>query len=136
MHKQLLDAAKAELRGYLTFTEGWDGYRGKTFTATLIEEACQLAEKFADQMGDKLTDMVPGPASDGSVDVEFRVGERQSLIVTLYDNENPVYFLVNLFQREDDVERTQGTADNVTIQGLVDKLLNTTIITVDNAIFH
>lgn len=82
----LASAAKADLRRYATFPEGWDGYRGRRFSRRLIKTAqgvVDLALSYFDVAGVLPEEITPGPASDGSVDIEIATESRR-VVLTLY----------------------------------------------------
>jgi hypothetical protein len=85
-------AATGELERYKRYPPRWDGYRGLTFSSELLDIAAAILAygrvKFQD-LGMLPALVTTGPASDGSVDVEFRAGTRQ-LIFTLYPGDNVV----------------------------------------------
>ena len=78
--------ARADLQRYLTFPEGWDGYSGRRFSERLIDVASDLigiAEHYFEAAGVLPSEITPGPASDGSVDIEIAT-EGRRVIFTLY----------------------------------------------------
>jgi hypothetical protein len=85
----------------------------------LLATSSKLAGRFLRALGERLDELIPGPASDGSVDLEFRVGSK-SLFVTMYEGQDPTYVLVD----GDDIERTNGSADNTTINRLCSRLIS------------
>lgn len=78
------DNAKKELREYLEYEAGWDGYDGKIFDPEVIELACEQIDEMISVYGGEITQIIPGPASDGSVDVEFRMGKETLFAVVGY----------------------------------------------------
>lgn len=88
----LAKKAKDELNEYLTFPNGWDGYHGEKFEKDLINEIKNMLysiELFFKQEKIVPSEITPGPASDGSIDLEICCG-RKCLILTLYPNDNVI----------------------------------------------
>ena len=81
--------AREELERYAAFIRGWDGYDGEPIApvalkvARLLIDALPLFGHAA-----RLTDIIPGPAPDGSLDLEFRTASRR-LMITIYGGEAP-----------------------------------------------
>lgn len=74
------------LHRYSKLHYGWDGYSGRTFGERIIEKAVQLvrlATHIAAARDTSFDAIVPGPAGDGSVDIEFR-NEGKTLILIMY----------------------------------------------------
>lgn len=91
-----LDAMAAqaieELRGYLEFTAGWDGYDGLPFGASTILRAESLVERLRQRFaftGTNPTEITPGPISDGRVDVEVAT-ETRHLVLTVDPDEEAI----------------------------------------------
>lgn len=85
-------SANRELERYALFRAQWDGYRATPFAADVLRNATgilEYAQKMFEGTGTMPELVTTGPASDGSVDVEFRVGPRR-LMMTLYPRENVV----------------------------------------------
>jgi hypothetical protein len=83
-------AAGRELTRYARYPVRWDGYRANPFDAEVLGNAAAILGYARDRFMDYgvIPELVTtGPASDGSVDVEFRVGDRQ-LMLTLYPGED------------------------------------------------
>jgi len=78
--------AFAELARYEHFPDRWDGYSAPAFQPSVIRAARGIVRSALDYF-DRLeivpTEITPGPASDGSVDVEIAVGGRR-VIFTIY----------------------------------------------------
>jgi hypothetical protein len=84
--------ANRELERYALYPPGWDGYRANPFADDVLKNAAGILEygqKVFEGTGIMPELVTTGPASDGSVDVEFRVGSRR-LMMTLYPRENLV----------------------------------------------
>jgi len=78
-------AADDDLLRYTTFDAGWDGYDGLTFrveTIAIARGIIQATVQALVRCGLAPSEITPGPASDGSVDVEIVVNNR-TLIFTL-----------------------------------------------------
>jgi hypothetical protein len=85
-------AANRELERYALYPARWDGYRANPFADDVLKNATgilEYAQKVFEGTGIMPELVTTGPASDGSVDVEFRVGSRR-LMMTLYPRENVV----------------------------------------------
>lgn len=69
-----------ELQGYLKFEPGWDGYRAEPFHKDLVDRvqyALNLVNELY-QSTDKYPDSIAvGPASDGSIGLEIKMGDRE-----------------------------------------------------------
>jgi hypothetical protein len=84
--------ADSELQRYARYSARWDGYRANPFSPDVLQNAAAILEYArgiflgTGVMPDLVT---TGPASDGSVDVEFQVGARR-LMMTLYPGEHLV----------------------------------------------
>jgi hypothetical protein len=85
--KIALIAAEAisELDRYSRFGAGWDGYNGEPIALAALDFARTLIEALtqAPVIARKVTEIIPGPAPDGSLDVELRTDKRR-LIITMY----------------------------------------------------
>lgn len=91
VQKQAIDAVE-ELQEYLSLPEGWDGYRGKCFDPSLIKAAQRIVRfiaSFFEDQGVAPTEITPGPASDGSLDVEVSFSQKR-LIFTLEMGSNNI----------------------------------------------
>jgi hypothetical protein len=78
-------AAGEDLVRYLSFDSGWDGYDGLTFNIETVTKARVIIQRAVEGLlgcGLVPSEITPGPASDGSVDVEIVVSQR-TLIFTL-----------------------------------------------------
>ena len=83
-----LSRVVGELNRYRAYQEGWDGYNGKPFELDVLRRTGWLAGFLGSALNDAAlgwSDLLitTGPASDGSLDLEVRVGQR-SLFFTLY----------------------------------------------------
>jgi len=80
----LVAAANAELAQCSTLSQGWDGYSGEPIAPIAIKAAGLLIAALGRMdPSQRLTDIVVGPAPDGSLDLELRTDKRR-LIVTIY----------------------------------------------------
>lgn len=90
--QEVIQACKNELLSYRDFSLGWDGYRGRPFSDAIIQSALSLTE-FIDQfcvgVGLSPREVTPGPASDGTLDVEVGYGTR-TLLFTFDPDTNVV----------------------------------------------
>jgi len=84
--KKIASECYQELDSYLQLSPSWDGYAGKVFDPKLIERAKKVVQKI-ESLFNKYdiipNEITPGPASDGSVDVELSYNNN-ILIFTLY----------------------------------------------------
>lgn len=106
--------AKLELERYANFPHGWDGYRGRPFDATLIGEAIALVASAAAafSVASAVVEIVPGPASDGTVDVEFIFGARRVLVTFDPDSDNVDVLATESGRNERySVDRRSGAVD-------------------------
>lgn len=81
----LRESAFAELNRYALYERGWDGYDGESFGLGVLTLARALIENGAALLQTQNispTEITTGPASDGSLDVEFVAGGKR-LIITL-----------------------------------------------------
>lgn len=80
-------SAAEELQRYAAFAHGWDGYDAEPIAPIAIELAQALVAGFERSgFAGQITDIIPGPAPDGSLDLELRTHDR-SLIITIYPGE-------------------------------------------------
>jgi hypothetical protein len=82
--------AISELDKYSRFASGWDGYSGEPIAPAALDSARQLIEALSQAppiIAQKVTEVIPGPAPDGSLDVELRADKRR-LIITMYPAAN------------------------------------------------
>lgn len=92
--------AQDELRRYLDFAPGWDGYDGLPFSAALVDRATALIDLLCDRVafaGAELHELTPGPISDGRIDIEAATDSRH-LTITLNPDE-PMTFVGRQEQR-------------------------------------
>lgn len=83
-----------ELQRYLTFDYGWDGHRGERFSPAIIaraQEFVQGAIKLLEKYQATSIEIAPGPASDGTVDIEIVVANRQFIVIFDSTDEARVY---------------------------------------------
>ena len=86
------EGAQRELDRYKQYRARWDGYRAIPFDNAVLTEASSILDY--SQMAFLSAGVVPnllttGPASDGSIDVEMKSGEKR-LLMTIYPGENNV----------------------------------------------
>jgi len=89
------------LEGYSRLPAGWDGYDGEPISPIAIRIASAIIESLGrfGSLEHKLTDIIPGPASDGSLDLEFRT-EIRRLIITIYPGKDPGSVEVRTFRTD------------------------------------
>jgi hypothetical protein len=86
--ESLYDAAKHEILFYGRLAKGWDGYDGENFSQALIQSVLSSLEWIHLIFRSKeaqLDALVPGPASDGTIDLELRSGGKK--IRLLFDED-------------------------------------------------
>ncbi len=69
----------------MSLGKGWDGYTGELFDREVVQSAQRLVAEIANYAQKKnlvLTEMTPGPASDGSIDIEMGLNQAH-LVLTL-----------------------------------------------------
>ena len=87
------ECALKELDSYLELEERWDSYDGETFSIETINRAKEMVAKiklFFNEHNLIPNELYPGPASDGSVDIEVEY-EKKCLFITIY----PCEFFLN-----------------------------------------
>jgi hypothetical protein len=97
---RLTSEATSELERYSRYPRGWDGYDGEPFSKGLLTIANNLTNYIAAYFSAAEAQpdlLVPGPASDGSLDLEVR-HQGKRLILTLYP-ENPS---IIVYQEDDE----------------------------------
>ena len=102
-----------DLERYSRFAAGWDGYAGDPISPVAITAAEQLTLAVAAMNGaQRLTDIIPGPAPDGSLDIELRT-EKRRLIVTIYPSSAPNGIEIRTFRTDSvtSVEKNDLGAD-------------------------
>jgi hypothetical protein len=88
----LTNKAINDLSSYLNFNYAWDGYKGEKFDLQLIRRGIELIfliKNFFLNQVDLPDEIVPGPASDGSIDIEISINEK-TLLFTLYNDINDI----------------------------------------------
>jgi hypothetical protein len=93
--RSAFDEAQKEVRRYQKYRDRWDGYDAQPFPPEVLGSVAAVLElsQNAFLAASTLPTMVTtGPASDGSIDVEFRVGDRR-IIMTLYAGEDHIRLL-------------------------------------------
>lgn len=104
-------ATREELDRYATFTSGWDGYDGEPIAVSALKMARLLVDAVP-ALGDaaRLTDIIPGPAPDGSLDIEFRTTSRR-LMITIYGGEAPDAVEIRTLRAHGDLRETKSDID-------------------------
>lgn len=83
------ESADKELSRYSSYPPSWDGYRAKAFEPEVLGLASailRLAQQSFKEAGVVPSMVTTGPASDGSVDIELRAGDRR-ILFTLYSTD-------------------------------------------------
>lgn len=85
----VVSAAVDDLERYSRFLSGWDGYDGEPIAPVAIRMAQVILNALRSGGAMSiLTDIIPGPASDGSLDLELRATQRR-LTITIYPGTEP-----------------------------------------------
>jgi hypothetical protein len=90
--ESVFESALGEVDRFERFSRGWDGYRAMPFSEDVLARARWLVlESYThlSAMGAVPDLLTAGPASDGSVDVEFRF-DRKRLFFTIYPEDDQV----------------------------------------------
>ena len=102
--QDIIYEARQELLNYLEFAPGWDGYQGEPFSRFTIG----IAERTLELIGEFLilhevtpNELTPGPASDGTVDIELGFGAGHAIISIDGERKTIVFY----------AETEQGIAD-------------------------
>lgn len=77
-----------EIKSYADFPTGWDGYEGKTFTPGVIELAAIIAEEVRFERV-HIAEVIHGPASDGTIELEFRLCDGRVFFVAVREETKP-----------------------------------------------
>lgn len=111
----LCGAAREEIDRYASFTSGWDGYDADPITPIAIDVARTLIEALsALPAAARLTDIIPGPAPDGSLDLELRTPRRR-LMITMYGSNSPDVLEVNTLRAYGDVREEKSDIEPDTL---------------------
>jgi hypothetical protein len=84
--------AVLELEAYLNLGEGWDGYSARTFDSRLIRFSQNVVRMIGQHFrseGITPKELTPGPAGDGSIDIEVAFGTKY-MVLTLVPDSNTV----------------------------------------------
>jgi hypothetical protein len=102
-------AATDELDRYSHLANGWDGYNGEPISPLAIELASGIVAFLAQNelAQQRLTDIIPGPARDGSLDLELR-GKTRRLIITIYPCDLPDHVEIRTFRTDGVVSEEKG----------------------------
>lgn len=108
-------AAREELERYAAFTRGWDGYDSDPIAPVALKVARVLLDALPG-LGNsaKLTDIIPGPAPDGSLDLEFRTTSRR-LLLTIYEGASPNVLEIRTLRSQGDFREEKGDLDADTL---------------------
>jgi len=77
---------KLELDSYLRLPAGWDGYRGKIPLKSIVDIAKDITDTIKKYLC--VDEIIPGCASDGSVDVEINIKEIQVFFILILRMKN------------------------------------------------
>lgn len=104
-------AAREELDRYAAFVRGWDGYDGDPVAPVALKVARLLIDALP-AFGNAawLTDIIPGPAADGSLDLELRTASRR-LIITIYGGESPNVLEIRTLRSHGDLREEKSDID-------------------------
>ena len=100
-----IDKASSEILSYATFQVGWDLYQGKPFDKSTLNKASEILELIFstfDNYESCPDEIYPGPASDGSVDIEIEY-DGNRLIFTIYPD-HVSYYLQDLKETGDIID--------------------------------
>lgn len=104
-------ASREELDRYATFVRGWDGYDGDPISPVALNVARLLIDALpAFGNAGRLTDIIPGPAPDGSLDLEFRTASRR-LVITIYGRESPDVLEIRTLRSHGDLREEKSDID-------------------------
>lgn len=104
-------SAREELDRYATFVRGWDGYDGDPIAPVALKIARLLVDALpAFGVTAQLTDIIPGPAPDGSLDLEFRTASRR-LMITIYEGESPDVLDIRTLRSQGDLREEKSDLD-------------------------
>lgn len=76
------------------YEKGWDGYNGSQFdfeTIKRVKQILSVIQKYYASIGSLPDEICPGPASDGSVDIEIS-HENRHFIFTIYPDERQINY--------------------------------------------
>lgn len=119
MNSELKQSVIKELLHYQTFPPGWDGYKGNCFTSKFINEVVEVTQivfQFFEEKNVSPSEVVPGPGSDGRVDLEINLNDR-TLVFTLDPNEDRI----SVYKKDGD-KQDEFYIDNTL--GLIEKHLD------------
>jgi hypothetical protein len=101
--------AKADLDRYARFLKGWDGYDGEPIAPLAIDLAVAIIDALRSaRVTHSLVDIIPGPASDGSLDLELRTTSRHLTITIYAGNESSDIEVRTLRMSETETEEKHG----------------------------
>lgn len=94
-----LGTCLGELESYGRFNRGWDGYRGEPFDHLTLDRVASIARasaRFFLAQNTVPSEITPGPASDGTVDLEMVVGNRRIVLTFATGTE-----VVDMYRRDE-----------------------------------
>ena len=102
---KIFQDAECELEEYSEYQVGWDGYNGIPFSKEVLHAASEIlsiAKTVFERELASPREIMPGPASDGSVDLEIRFVDKIARF-TIYPNEDKlrVYIKSRNMRREE-----------------------------------
>ena len=93
----LIEQALKELAGYAQFEKGWDGYRAEPFSLKILLQAQRMIAAIGQyfiRQGITPDEITPGPANDGTLEIEVRYKDRYQLFGL-----DPESIHISLFKR-------------------------------------
>ena len=88
--------ARDEIQHYSTFGSEWDGYSAKPFEQDTIMKADSLLVILLQHLSAERivpSEITPGPASDGSIDIELRIDQRTMILTVSKDLDELGYYM-------------------------------------------
>jgi len=106
----LCSRAIAELEEYRNLAPGWDGYHALPFDPELVSRAEDVCYEIVGSLRSgriEPQEITPGPASDGSLDIQVVVG-RNEVILSLYPDQENVTIYTRRDHNENEAVSTLG----------------------------
>lgn len=117
-----------QLASYGELRPAWDGYRGQEFDESTITRARLATELLAAALLKNQTlprEITPGPAPDGSIDVEAIVGSR--CLIASFDPRTP-YEIHLYFETEEGEIESDLHGDTTVLAPWIDRLIGSTVV--------
>jgi len=113
----LFNDVRRELTSYGSFQSTWDGYAGVPFsesTITVALEIINLAENVFKVNSLYPADITPGPASDGTIDIEIVFGNKSVYFIIDSDTQE-IHYLNSETDRSENIpfERKSALAEKL-----------------------